>query len=330
MEKDPATVTEPARPHRGKRGRALDVALACARPALTALPLIAVALLVLDATVLFLPSEPLVWRLTLTRLVVLAGFAALLAAGARLRHLRSRLDPAIGVLVLSGLLATVLGRHDAAPLRALLTGVAFYYLCVGVLRTDPGAWRALVVVALVTAVIAGAVALAQVRAGTPTGFCRSLSLRDVSCRSGGLVRATGTFPNPNLLAAAVVLLTPIGALTARTARQRGERAVHLLLIALAYAGLLVTYSRGAYLAAAGGAAGHVQTCDDCELGYRVLDRDGRPSPGFTWGDANRTDSQLDALAGEGIRITGDRADPSQRLTSGQLQSLLPTTQSSYP
>ncbi len=70
--------------------------------------------------------------------------------------------------------------------------------------------------------------------------------------------------------------------------------------------------------------GHVQTCDDCELGYRVLDRDGRPSPGFTWGDPNRTDSQLDALAAEGIRITGDRVDPSQRLTIGQLQSLLPT------
>lgn len=248
-------MTELAWPHRGHRGRALDVALAGARPALTALPLVAVALLVLDATVLLLPHDPLVWRLTLPRLVVLAGFAAVLASGARLRHLRTRLDLPIGVLVLSGVLTTVLGRHDAAPLRALLTGVAFYYLCVAVLRTDPAAGRALVGVALVTAVIAGAVALAQVQAGTSTGFCRSLSLRDVSCRSGGLVRATGTFPNPNLLAAAVVLLAPIGALAARGARQRGERAVLLLLLALPYAGLLVTYSRGAYLAAAAGAVG---------------------------------------------------------------------------
>lgn len=223
------------------------------RSALAAVPVVAVAVLVLDATVVFLPADPLVWRFTLPRLVVLIGLAALIIGGARLRHFRSRLDVPVGLLLLSGLLATVVGRHDAAPLRALLTGVAFYYLCIGALRADPAGPCAMVFVALLAAVVAGTAALAQVQAGTPTGFCRSLSLRDAACGSGALVRATGTFPNPNLLAAALVLLAPIGALTLRTATQRSARAVHLLLLTLACAGLVVTYSRGAYVSAVAGA-----------------------------------------------------------------------------
>ncbi len=220
---------------------------------LAVVQLVVVALLVLDAAVSILPADPLFWLFTLKRLVVLAGLAVLVAAGARLRHFRSPLDLPIALLLLSGLIATVVGRHEGAPLRALLTTVAFYYLCVGVLRLDSAAWRALVSVALVSAVIAGTAALAQVETGTLTGFCRSPSLQDVPCGSGGLVRATGTFANPNLLAAAILLLAPMAALTVATTRQRSTRWVHLLLVALAYAGLLVTYSRGAYGSAAASA-----------------------------------------------------------------------------
>jgi O-antigen ligase len=215
-------------------------------------PLVVVALLVLDAAVSILPADPLFWLFTLKRLLVLAGLAALVAAGARLRHFRSPLDLPVALLLLSGLIATVVGRHDGAPLRALLTSVAFYYLCVGLLRLDSAAWQALVFVALVSAVVAGTAALAQVETGTVTGFCRSPSLRDVPCGSDALVRATGTFANPNLLAAAILLLAPLAALTVAT-RQRSARWMHLLLVALAYAGLLVTYSRGAYGSAAASA-----------------------------------------------------------------------------
>ena len=222
------------------------------RGALAALPVGAVAVLVLDATVAILPTDPLVGVFTVRRLVVLAGLAALVAGGARLGQFRSRLDVATGLLLLGGVLTTVVGRHDAAPLRGLITDIGFYYLCVGLLRVDPAARRALVSVALLAAVIAGTAALAQVHAGTPTGFCRSLALRDAACGPRALVRATGTFSNPNLLAAAVVLLAPVGALRWRTTT-RSARAVSLLLVALAYAGLVVSFSRAAYVAAGAGA-----------------------------------------------------------------------------
>ncbi len=221
---------------------------------LVAVPVVAVATLILDAAVGFLPGDPLVWLLTARRLVILVGLAALVVLGARMRQFRTPLDLPIALLVLSGLLTTVAGGHEWSAVRGLVTLVAFYYLCTGLLRVDPPSEPALAAVALVAVVIAGTVALAQIEAGVNTGFCRTPSLGDVDCgRAGALIRATGTFANPNLLAAAVVLLAPIGALALSGVTTRSARTVQLLLVALAYVGSLFTYSRGGYVAAAAGA-----------------------------------------------------------------------------
>jgi hypothetical protein len=217
---------------------------------------VAVGAVLVSTGVEILPTEGLVSILTPARLLILAGLAALVAAGARLPDFRTGLDPAIGVLLLAALATTYLGSHPSAPLRFLLTALALFYLTVGLCRRLPEQRGSLILLALVAVVPGALLAVAQVAQDEPTTFYRDgftpvLSLRP---RDDLLVRAVGSFANPNLLAAHVLLLAPVAVLVALRAPWREARAVATGVLALTYLGLVLTFSRagiGAAVVAAG-------------------------------------------------------------------------------
>jgi alkylated DNA nucleotide flippase Atl1 len=64
---------------------------------------------------------------------------------------------------------------------------------------------------------------------------------------------------------------------------------------------------------------HITKCTACPNAWRVLGGDRRPRPGFAWGDSTRTETQEAALAREGVRFVDGAADPTQRLTSDDLE-----------
>lgn len=212
--------------------------------------LVAVATVLLDSAVPVLPDTALIGKLTAARLAILVGLVAVALSGGRWRDLRSPLDLPIALLVVAGTATTVIGDHEAAPLRSLLTVVGGYYLTVGVLRRDPQAFGALSLLMLVAVGLAGSVALAQSAQSTATGFCRTLTFAEVACGTPGVVhRSIGTFTNPNLLAAFLLLFGPFAAAAAWRARPGQERVVLFGLVFVGYAGLATTFSRMGCLAA---------------------------------------------------------------------------------
>lgn len=215
-------------------------------------PVVAVAVVALKSATDFLPDTPFVSVLTPLRLIILCGLAALLLAGARLAALRTRLDIPVAVLLIASVGITFIGGRPAAPLRALLTEIAVYYLVVGLLRTQPKSWRALALLALISVSAAGLVAIAQVSNQTPTGFCRSGLLGDTACGHGTLVRAVGTFANPNALAAFLLLLAPIALLATALVTEHTTRIVVFALAVAAYGAIVATFSRAGYIGAAAG------------------------------------------------------------------------------
>ncbi|MFK0151402.1 O-antigen ligase family protein [Streptomyces sp. NPDC090493] len=218
-------------------------------------PLGALAVLLLDSATDFFPDDPIAGILTPTRLTLALGLLALLAGGARLRDFRTRLDLPVVLLLAASVVATYGGGHPTAPLRGLLTVVVTYYLVVGLRRTQPESWRALGLLALAGATAASTSAFSQVTNATPTGFCRTGLLTDVACDAGGgdvLIRATGTFANPNLLGACLVLLLPFALLAAVSVDERTARTAIVLMVVVGYGALVTTFSRAEYVAAAAG------------------------------------------------------------------------------
>ncbi|WP_165396113.1 hypothetical protein [Streptomyces sp. F001] len=219
-------------------------------------PLAVAAVVLVDGATDFFPDDPLVGVVTPVRLLLVIGLIALIVpvrgrARARLRDFRTRLDLPVAALLLTALAVTYLGGHPTAPLRGLLTVVGCYYLVVGLRRTQPESWRAVGLLALAGVAAAGAVAFSQVTNETPTGFCRTGLLADVSCATGGdgaLIRAVGTFANPNLLAAFLVLLLPFVLLAAVSVDERTARTAIVLVGALGHGALLTTFSRAGYVA----------------------------------------------------------------------------------
>lgn len=210
--------------------------------------LLCLAALLFEATSDVLPDTPIFGIVTWQRVVTAAGFVAAFVAGARWHHFRTRLDIPIVLLLMASLVAAYRWGGDA-PFRHLVSYVAVYYLATALMRLQPAAWRALVVMAAAAVTVAGAVAVGQSSENVPTGFCRSGLLRDASCSEPGVVaRATGTFSNPNLLAAFLLLLVPLAVLAVTMFHDRLQRIVAMAAIVLACAALLVTYSRGPWVA----------------------------------------------------------------------------------
>jgi len=231
--------------------------------ALLVVPTLVVGTLTVNAAADILPDTALLGPITTARILLALGLAALVAAGARPADFRTPLDVPISLLVAATAQATY-GHTSGAPLRFLLTAVAFYYLTVGLLRRDPQAREAVALVALVAVAIAAAVALAQVAQATPTTFYRRGLFGPVDSprpEPGLRIRAVGTFTNPNLLATFILLLGPYAALSAlgalgggATTRRRAVPAMSLGLVGLAGIGLFVSYSRAAVIGALAAAA----------------------------------------------------------------------------
>lgn len=216
--------------------------------------LLALAAMVLEAAADVLPDEPLVGVVTPLRAAVLVGLVAVLVARRpRLGRHRVAVDAGAALLLLAAAVATVAAGQPWAAWRAVLTAVAVCYLALGVRRVLPDSGHALGLLALVAVAAAATSGLAQAADGTPTGFCRGAldGSADV-CTGAELVRVTGTFANPNLLAALLVLLLPVAAAGAATLPDRASRLIGSAVVTLGYAALLLTGSRGGVLAGLAG------------------------------------------------------------------------------
>ncbi|OLT15763.1 hypothetical protein BJF78_16135 [Pseudonocardia sp. CNS-139] len=209
----------------------------------------------LEATTDLLPDDSIVWVVTPVRLVLIAGLVAATAAGVRPKQWRTPLDLPILGLVLATAVATVVARQPWSPWRGVLTAVAVYYLVIGVRRALPGADRALGLLALVAVAIAATQAARQVAGEIPTGFCRgALDGSEDFCGPDTAIRAIGTFANPNLLAAFLLLLVPIAAAATLALADRASRLLGAAVVVLGYAAVLMTASRGGMMAAVAGTA----------------------------------------------------------------------------
>ncbi|SNS49405.1 O-antigen ligase [Geodermatophilus pulveris] len=214
---------------------------------------LAVSVLLLDAAAGLLPPDGLVGWVTAGRLVLAAGLLGLVVAGVRPRDLRTRLDAPVALLVVVSTATTVVGQHPTAPLRGLLTLVATYYLVVGLLRREPGAARALGLAALAGLALVAAAALGQLDDGLAPFGCRTVTFADAPCGPASWPRTVGTFANPNVMAAFVLLVAPLAALVAGGIRERTGRAVVATLVGVGYLGMATSASRGAVLGAVLGA-----------------------------------------------------------------------------
>lgn len=189
-------------------------------------------------------------ELTLSRLLILAGLAALVVTeGARRELFRTRLAVPIALLLVAGLVTSV--KWGTEPrYRFLVESVALFYLTFALARARPEARRALVAVALVALSLSALGGIAQISQGEATGFyrkgCEPVTAAPPAIPPDTVTRATGTFSNPNLLAGHLLLLVPLGAVAVAAAGAgTALRLVLGLAVALGYLGLALTYSRSA-------------------------------------------------------------------------------------
>lgn len=194
--------------------------------------LVAVVVLLVDTATPVLPDAPLVGWLTIGRLLVLAGLATLGLGGARPSDLRTPADLPLLTMVGAAVLATWRIGGGFAQVRELVFAVLSFVLVVGVLRTTEGARTAVPVAGLAAAAFAGAEGLSQMAQGEETPFRRI-----------GVVRAVGTFGNPNLLAAHGLLLAPLAWPLAQGRAGRAERVLIGTALALGVGGVAVSVSR---------------------------------------------------------------------------------------
>jgi alkylated DNA nucleotide flippase Atl1 len=67
---------------------------------------------------------------------------------------------------------------------------------------------------------------------------------------------------------------------------------------------------------------HIQHCPACPNAQRVLGADGKPRPGFSWGDPKETRGQQEMLEAEGMEFSSGAADPSRHLDTAALAALV--------
>lgn len=223
------------------------------RRAVAELPLLVVALVLLSTGADLLPPDAIVdvgeVELDLTRLLIIAGLAALVYThGPRREIFASGVAIPLGLLVLASLVATI--KWGGEPrFRFLLESVALLYLALAVARTREDARGALAVAALIAVCVAGIDGVAQIAQDEATGFyrdgCTPVTAPPPAIPDGTVTRAIGSFANPNLLAAHVLLLAPLGAAGVALLGGGGWalRRVLVLALSLASLGLLLTYSR---------------------------------------------------------------------------------------
>ena len=241
----------------GERGAPSEGAAHGHRAAVAELPLLIVAALLLATGADILPPDALVSigpvELTLARLLIVAGFAALLYAHRpRRADFATGLEIPIALLLVAGLVATL--KWGTEPrLRFLIEAVALFYLAVGTVRVREESRVALAAVALVAVAMSALGGLGQVAQDEATGFyrdgCRPVTMAPPAIPDGTITRAIGSFANPNLLAGHVLLLAPLGAagIAGLAGGRQQLRRVLWMVIALAALGLVLTFSRSGVL-----------------------------------------------------------------------------------
>lgn len=212
----------------------------------------AVLVLVLEACAGIIPDDPAIGYLTPLRALIALGFAAALLTGPSLRAWRTPLDLPAAVL----LLAAIPGARFAADFAAwrwLLSYVAVYYLAVFAMRRMRDLRESLGVLGLVAVAVPSLAAISQAAHGTPTGFCRAVLTGSGACEDpDALIRAVGTFANPNTLGAFLVLAIPFAVAFAMRAERTAARAIGWTVVGAGVLAIVLTYSRGPLAALAYG------------------------------------------------------------------------------
>jgi O-antigen ligase len=226
---------------------------ATARRAAEEVPLLVVCALLLSTGADILPGDSLISvgevQLNLARVLLIVGFAALLwAHGPRRELFGSGLAIPLALLLAAGLVATLKWSGTEPRFRFLVEVVALLYLTVATVRAQPGARPAVAAVALVSVAAPVLVGVAQVSQNAATGFyrdgCSPITAAPPFVPSGTFTRATGTFENPNVLAGHILLLAPLAAAAVATVVAGWQARIALgLTVALAYLGLVLTFSR---------------------------------------------------------------------------------------
>lgn len=243
-------------------------------------PLLVVAVLLLATGADVLPGDSLVsvgqFQLTLARVLILVGFAALLYVhGARRELFATGLAIPLGLLLLAGLVTTLKWSGTEPRYRFLMEGVALLYLSAATIRARPQARLALTAVALVAGALASLGGVAQVAQSVATGFyrhgCTPVTAAPPRIPHGTITRAIGSFDNPNLLAGHLLLVLPLAAVAVVALAPAIEVRLALgLTVALSYLGLVFTFSRTGILFAALGAGVAVLTSRLRQRRYLVL------------------------------------------------------------
>ncbi|MEV0538980.1 O-antigen ligase family protein [Nocardia salmonicida] len=235
--RDPAAQTPPRAPVRVVVARA--TALLC------------LAAIALESVADIVPDGSIFWVVTPTRLVICVGLVAVVCTGEA--RWRTPADIPLALLLGSSAVANYLAGQPWSTWRGLVTIAGVYYLAVGVRRVVPDSWPAIALLALACTTIASIVALQQVVQETPTGFCRgSLDGSHDVCGGDSMIRAVGTFSNPNLLAAYLVLLLPAAAAASGSLANMRAQLVSGGLVVLGYLAVVLTGSRGGVVAALAG------------------------------------------------------------------------------
>ncbi|WP_154402642.1 O-antigen ligase family protein [Nocardioides speluncae] len=243
------------RPMRHAPGPAVPEQPPVRRTVGAAVATIAIVLVLSEAVADALPDDPIRFNVTPVRLAIILGLVGICFAGVMVRSLRTRLDVPILVLLAAAGFATLVHSQSFSAWRGLLAGVAAYYLAVGARRGGALSFGTLATIALVFVAVPAGVALGQASNQTSTGFCRSGLGGELSnvCNDDAMVRVVGTFYNPNLLAAFLVMFVPLAVVGALGVADRSLRALAFTVIGGSYIAILATFSRGGMAAAFVGA-----------------------------------------------------------------------------
>lgn len=214
----------------------------------------AVVLVVVDGVVGILPTETIVELVTPLRALIVVGLLGAAVGGRGLRSWRTPVDLPVLLLVLATAVSAWHSGQGWPLWRGLLTGVGGFYLAVALVRRQAAAWHGVTTAALLSCAVAGLTACHQLAAHIDTGFCRAglVAGRESCDDPDALIRATGTFANPNLLAAALVLLLPLAWAAARSLPTWSSRIGAYGVVAAGYTSVVATWSRAGLVAAAVG------------------------------------------------------------------------------
>lgn len=198
-----------------------------------------------------LPDAPLFSVVTPLRAILGVGLVAAIAARPTWQTFSTAIDLPVAALVFGSLAYIILGRGVSSSWRALVTAVLAYYVIVALRRAlDNDATQLIMTTCLFAGAFAGLLVITDLNNAVQTEFCRvPWNPANNNCDAPGAIsRAQGPFSNPNLLAAFLLVVVPLGLPTAITARGLAYKVLTWSAVALSFAAFFLTMSRTAILA----------------------------------------------------------------------------------